>query len=934
MDELIDVSFVVNGKLQKLKVREHWTLLRVLREQLGVTSVREGCAEGECGACTVLLNGNPVPSCLVLAATIDEKDEVTTLEGISEENFLHPLQEAFHKYGAVQCGFCTPGMILSAKSLLDRNPKPTREEIQSALAGNLCRCTGYLKPIEAIYGTSRGYITPEEKEDFSIKETTLNYVGKRIPRIEGEDLVTARVHYVDDLVFPRMLHAKSLLSKHHHALIRRIDVTKAERLPGVAAVITAKDVPNNIYGRFAKDQPCLCQDKVRYLGDIIAVVAAEDPDIAEEAVELIDVEYEELPAIFDPIEAMKPEAIKIHPHGNLVPFGRNNRWQIRKGNIDEGLRQADLVLEDTYTTGMNEHVHIEPHVAIGMVDPQGIIVIYSSLQGPFVRAPDIAYILNKPLSKIRIIVPAVGGGFGGKNDTTIEPHVALLALKTGRPVKWRWTRKEEFLCSSVRHPFIMRHEIGLKKDGTIIAKRVNVIQDIGAYCTVSPLILEKVLALCTGPYRVPHVWADGYLVYTNKQIGGAMRGFGITQENFALEAQLDTAAKELGIDPMEIRLKNALVEGDSIAVGQKPKAVSIKPCLEKVAQAVSYTPGRLSKSILKRYARGWGISALLYTASILNIRNPSNAIVSLNTDGSIVVQTGSTDVGQGSKTVLAQMAAEILGIPLNKVSVTTADTHSTPYDMITASSRVTFVTGNAVVQAAQEVRKKLAEAATELIEANPEDLKFANGKIYIHDSVDKFITVAEAARHIFQKTGEIVMGKGHFSPPQVPMDIETGQGEPTPCYTYGAAAAEVEVDRETGYVRILGLTACFDCGQAINPLLLEGQIDGGLIAGIGFTLMEDMYPQYPSVDPSAFDLGSYLIPTAADIPEKVQTLIHESQFPMGPFGVKGVGESFINVVAPAIVNAIYDAVGIRAKNLPLTSERLLQAMREQKESSK
>ncbi len=928
MDNWIDVSFAVNGILLKLKIREHWTLLRVLREQLQVTSVREGCAAGECGACTVLLNGNPVPSCLVLAATLNEKDQVGTLEGISEGNALHPLQKAFHQFGGVQCGFCTPGMILSAKALLDRNVKPTREDIREALSGNLCRCTGYLKPIEAVYGASRGDITPQRKEDYGLKESDLTFVGKPVLRIDGEDLVTARVRYVDDLVFPRILHAKALLSKHHHAWIRKLDVSKAQRLLGVAAVLTAKDIPNNFYGYYVKDQPILCQDKVRHLGDIVAVVAAEDPDIAEEAVSLIEVEYEELPAIFDPLEAMKPDAIQIHPHGNLVPWGKNNRVQVRKGNIDQGLREADLVLEETYTSAMNEHVHLEPHVAVGTLDSQGVVTIYSVVQGPYVRTPELAYVLKKPASKIRIIVPTIGGGFGGKNDMTIEPHVALLALKTGRPVKWRWTREEEFLCSGVRHPFIMKHEIGLKRDGTITAKRVTNYQDVGAYCLRSPFVMEKTIALCTGPYRIPNVWADGYMIYTNKQLGSSMRGFGMTQETFALEAQLDTAATELGIDPLEIRLKNALVEGDSLAVGQRPKAVAIRPCLEKLAKSKNYTPGKKFKSTSGRYAKGRGIGAFIYSSSILNNPNPSAAAVKLELDGSVVLQTGSIDMGQGSKTVLAQMVAERLGVPMSQITVTTTDTQVTPYDTVTASARVTWVTGNAVVEAADEVRQILTKVAAELMEASPTDLGFADGKIILRSSPANWITIAEVARHIYSKKGAVVLGRGMYVPPQVHMDPETGQGEPTPCYVYAAGSAEVKVDRETGQIKITDMTVCFDAGRVVNPLLLSAQMEGGLAHGIGFTLLEDMYPQYPSIDPVALNLSNYLIPTVADIPENINILFDESGFPLGPFGAKGLSEASTNIVAPLIANAIYDAVGVRIKRVPITPERLLKAIRD------
>ncbi|MFH2127446.1 MAG: 2Fe-2S iron-sulfur cluster-binding protein, partial [Pseudomonadota bacterium] len=367
MKDKVQVSFYVNGTRRELNVKPYWNLLRALREELGITSVREGCSEGECGACTVLLNGEAVSSCLVLASSLNQDDQVTTLEGIGDNGALHPLQESFHNHGAAQCGFCTPGIILSSKSLLDQNPEPSREEISEAISGNLCRCTGYVKPIEAIYSTSRGSVAPHEPDEGAGREESgFSVVGKSALRVDGEDLVTARTRYVDDMAFPNMLHAKALLSKHHHALIRKLDVSKAESLPGVAAVLTAKDVPNNMYGGGIKDQPCLCEDRVRHLGDIVAVVAAEDPDIAEEAVKLIEVEYEELPAVFDPMEAMEPDAVQIHPHGNFVPgpAGPNkNRWQVRKGDVEAGLKEADLIIEDTFTTPMCEHVHIEPHVA-------------------------------------------------------------------------------------------------------------------------------------------------------------------------------------------------------------------------------------------------------------------------------------------------------------------------------------------------------------------------------------------------------------------------------------------------------------------------------------------------------------------------------------------------------------------------------------------
>ena len=579
------VQFTVNRELRSLSVGRQ-TLLEALRLDLGVTSPKRACDAGECGACTVLLDGRPVNSCLVLAATAAGR-EVTTVEGLSQGSSLDPLQRSFHAHGAAQCGFCTPGMLLSAKALLDAKPDPTIAEIREAISGNLCRCTGYVKIVEAIAAVCRRRHEAADHKPPPGK-TGAGIVGQRMPRIDGLGHVTGTTRFTDDLSLPGMLFARPLYSAHDHARIRRIDVSRALRMPGVIAVITAADVPENRQGLTVKDQPVIADDRVRHRGDVVAFVAAVDHDTATEALARIDVDYEVLPAIFDPLEALGPDAPLIHEGGNLVPFNALKSIRIRRGDVEAALQASALVLEETYRTPPIEHAAMEPHAMLAAPSANGALTIWTPNQVLFTRSAEIANILRLPMAKLRVIAPPIGGGFGGKNDVTHEPHVALLALRTGRPVKCTWSRAEEFLASSVRHPFVMKHTIGVARDGTILAKRVETIGDAGPFTNQSPAVLAVHCIFSCGPYRVPNVSIDGRLVYTNNQISGAYRGYGVVQAAFAAESQMDAAAQALNLDPLLFRQQNALRDGDTTPTGQQLNAVGISECLDRVSDAVAW----------------------------------------------------------------------------------------------------------------------------------------------------------------------------------------------------------------------------------------------------------------------------------------------------------------------------------------------------------
>lgn len=751
-------------------------------------------------------------------------------------------------------------------------------------------------------------------------------VGKPIPRLDGLEKVTGQAIYGDDLKFPNMLYGKALRSECAHAKILNIKIDKAGRLPGVRAVVTGKDTPF-LGGEALMDYPFLAIDKVRYVGEPIAAVAAIDEEVAEEAIDLIEVEYEPLPALLDPQKAMEPSAPLIHERMNtykhlpvIKPIENSNIChyiQFIKGDVEKGWDGSDLLFEDTFTTQMVQHGAIEPHMAIAQVDPAGKITVWVTNDSPHRLRMDLSNAMGIPLKRLRVISPPyIGGNFGGKGGLKVETICIPLALRVNhRPVKMVLTREEVFTASLVRHPSIVQLKTGVKKDGRIWAREAKVIYDTGAYAEKGPTVCQQACVAAVGPYKIPNVKVDGYCVYTNKPIAGAYRGYGIPQVAWAHESQMDIIAHKLGMDPVEIRMKNVVGEGDISPTGQqKLHSVGLKECIKKVAESVDWNRPK------EKY-RGKGMAC-----AFKNTKTPtgSSAIVIVSQDGSVEVLTSTVEIGQGSKTILAQMVAEELGVPVENVIMVTPDTDITPFDASTTSSRSTFHMGNAVRRAAKDAREQLFLIASEILGEDSEDLAIEKGLIFSKKNPGKKLTITQVIKHEYQ-AGLDIIGKDSFYPIA---EGETGGmwSAPSIFWMYGAHYAEVEVDIETGRVKILKISGAHDVGKAINPSTCQGQIEGGMVHGIGPTLFEEMIigERGEVVNPSFLD---YRMPAAPDIPE-ITSLIVEAPHREGPWGAKGIGEMTVVPMAPAIANAIDDAVGVRIKDLPITPDKILKALKE------
>ncbi len=767
----------------------------------------------------------------------------------------------------------------------------------------------------------------------SNQERKLESIGQSPVRLDAREKVTGRTLYAVDLKMAGMLYAKVLRSPHPHARILHIDATKARSLPGVVAVVTGKDFPGSL-GATVQDQSFLAGDKVRFVGDAVAAVAAVNLDTAEEALSLIHVEYELLPALFNPVEAMKSREVLIHENlsqyavapGIFPVPGTNicNHFKLRKGDPERGFNESDLVLEDTYRSHMVQHAHLETHAAIAQVDSSGKILIWSNTQTPYFNRKALAKSLNLSLNQVRVMVTTLGGGFGGKSYLKAEPICVALALKSkGRPVKLVFTREEEFGVAPVRHPTIIRCKTGMKKDGTWLAQETELIFDTGAYADIGPRVCRNAGFSAAGPYQVPNVRIDSYCVYTNHPIGGAFRGFGIPQVSWAIESHLDVMAEKLGLDPVEVRLKNAVEEGSLSVTGQVLHSVGLKETLRQAAEKIGW------RKASGPY-RGKGI-ACMHKSTVTP--SSSAAFVKLNENASVTLLCSAVEMGQGSSTILAQIASEELGIPVEKISMVRPDTDVTPYDMASVSSRSTFFVGNAVRRAAADAREQLLQIAAEILEANPQDLVIEAGKVMVRGVPEKAIPIAELplgeAFYVGAKgrgRGRPVLGRGSFTVEDAtPLDRETGQGKnPSAFWMYATQAAEVEVDPRSGRVKVLRISSAHDVGKSIHPVAIEGQIQGALVMGVGTALWEEMELEKGRVKNPSF--AEYKLPSALDAPEMIPIIVEELHA-QGPYGAKGLGEPALAPTAAAIANAIYAAVGVRVKDLPITPEKILEGLR-------
>ncbi|MFH1123980.1 MAG: molybdopterin cofactor-binding domain-containing protein [Pseudomonadota bacterium] len=916
------IELRVNVQNVRLPAEGNQTLLEFLREQLGLTGTKRGCDQGDCGACTVLIDGQPVNACLVLVSEVAGKD-VTTIEGLTRDGKLHPLQQAFIDYNAVQCGFCTPGMILTAVALLNENPNPTPEATRQYLEGNLCRCTGYTKIVQAIQAVA-SRSSQKEKGQTAPAE---------VRRLEAPEKTTGGALFTGDLERRGMLTGKILRSQVPHARIKRIKTDRARSVPGVAAVITAQDFPDIRMGFLIQDEVVLATDKIRYIGEPVAAVAAIDAQTAERALDLIDVEVDELPAVFTFADSTDPNAPLIHEafkeYTCKLPLKREGNiclhTKIKKGDIERGFAESDEVFEDTYTMPVVHQAPLEPRAVLAEVDHSGRLHVWCSTARPFSIREGLAEVLGFPMSDIRVTGTRIGGGFGGKGEMSIEPIAALLALKAKRPVKIELTREEDFLASTPRHAMEISIKTGVKKDGTLLARQAQIKVDTGAYAYFGPSTTSNAVMLIAGPYNIPNLSMEGICVYTNKISCGPCRGPGAPQAHFAAETQMDRIARKLEMDPVELRMKNAVKANDLTPTGQvlteggyQEALVQLKKSMEEHLTVLPETGE--GKSVGVGVAGGfWGMPGF-----------GSSAVVKLNEDGTAVLSMGSVEIGAGSDTAMALLVAEELGIPLERIRVVSGDTDTCPYDFGAIGSRTTQAMGVAVHQAIDGVKKQLLAFAEQHLEAPREILAFGGGKIYVRERPEVAIPLAKAAHLLALSKGGPVVATGTHATPNPPFNpafVESHAAPSRPFFAYGAQAVAVQVDKVTGKVDVLKVVAAHNVGKAVFRAGIEGQIHGGVAMGLGYALSEEVI--FSNGRPLNVSFLDYRLPTMVDVPEIVPIIV-EKENARSPDDIRGIGEPATIPTAAAVANAVYDAVGVRVNHLPLTPERVYWALKNKK----
>ncbi|MEM6283378.1 MAG: molybdopterin cofactor-binding domain-containing protein [Chloroflexota bacterium] len=923
---MTELNITVNGKDHTLDVVESRTLAQFLRLDLGMTGTKIGCEEAECGICTVWVDGIPVDSC-VYPVWKAQGREVTTIEGLEKEGCLHPMQDNFIKHGAVQCGFCTPGLIMTAAALVDENPNPDEHEIKVALKDTYCRCTGYTSVIEAIKSAAsekRGD-GPLPVKDPEVSEP-MNVVSRSVPPVDVREKVTGEALYTDDYVFDGMLYARTLRSPYPHAKILSINTEKAMALAGVHTVHTHEDVPGkNIHGLIHLDWPVLCHDVVRYMGDAVAIIAADTPEIAEAALKLIDVDYEPLPVVATPEYAHTPEAPNLHPEhptGNLL-----KHIKVRSGDIEQGFAEADVIVEHTYHTPTTEHAFLEPECSIGV--PAGYddnhikLTVYVGSQIPYQDRNQIARAMNLQEEQVRVIGTLIGGGFGGKEDIAGQIHVSMLAEATGRPVKMLYSRQESLIFHPKRHATTIHIKTGAKKTGELVAVQATLYGDTGAYASLGDKVMTRATTHATGPYVVPDTKIDCYAMYTNNPPSGAFRGFGVTQSAFAVEQNMDMIAHEIGMDPMEFRRMNAQKVGVTTATGQLLReSVGLLETIEKVHNDMhAHHNGTGFKWAWREgnKAYGWGVAAA-YKNTGLGGGAPdvSEAEVEAFEDGTIQVRTAAADMGQGLAHVVAQVAAEAMDMPYNNVKVLLCDTDLTPNGGPTTASRQTFMSGNAARLAATNLREAMTRTAAEILDVPPEEIYYEEG-LMRHNGHS--VPFGDVVKFMKQSGLEPVSKHEYWAPATKPL----GEGGDMHfAFSYATQAALVEIDLETGQIKVKKVVSGTDIGRAINPLALQGQIEGGIVMAMGNCLTE-AYINEEGV-PWTRLLSRYKMPSIKHTPEIISHLI-EHRVEAGPYGAKGVGEIPSINTTPAICNAIYHATGVRIFSIPVDQDALLRAIK-------
>ena len=942
------LTLTVNHKSHALPAQPGETLAELLRNRLRLTGTKVACEESECGACTVLVDGEPVLACMYPAQRAAGK-MVLSIEGLAHEyslgggnghapesngalegegfSNLHPLQKAFVEHGAVQCGYCIPGQIMTAHALLQSNPAPSQEDLRVALKDTLCRCGCYPSIESAILAAAHSMRTGEAIQPPIIPQSASMHavVGHTQVRPDAIEKVDGSAIYTDDLDFDGMLYAKVRRAGVPHAFLKSLNISKAAALPGVVSVLTAADIPGeHNHGLVTFDWPVMIGvgERIRYVGDALAIVAAETQELAEQAASLIEAEFDLQPVLSGPVQARQPGVPQIHEKGNLL-----KHIKVRKGDPVQGFAESDLILEHTFHTPIYEHAFLEPECSIAVPTADDRMHIYVGSQIPYQDRSQVARVLGWPEQRVRIVGQLMGGGFGGKEDIAGQIHAALLAQATGRPVKLLFDRHESMLVHPKRHATQIRIKVGARNDGHLLAMETELYGDTGAYASLGDKVMTRATTHSAGPYDIPHVRADCYAMYTNNPPAGAFRGFGVTQSAFAVESMMDMLAEKLKLDPVALRQMNALDVGSVTNTGQTLlESVGLKECVEKVdAEMRRLTP----QPFLPRPApgaphlvRAWGLAAAYKNTGLGGgAADKSGADLELFDDGSLEIRSSAAELGQGLVTVMRMVVAEELAVPPNQVRVLVMDTDLTPDGGPTTASRQTYVTGNAARLAAQTLRNAISSAMAEKYDVPPAQVRFDAGKVHANGHSLLFADVAKEMKAMGQRPRALYQYEAPKTQP-----LGSG-GDMHFAFSFAAQAAEVEVNTLTGEVSVLRVIAASDVGAVVNPLGLQGQVEGGVMMGLGNALTEEFLMDEGRVVTD--HLARYRVPGIMLTPH-ITSIVVEHPTAEGPYGAKGVGEVSSIPTTPAITNAIYNAVGVRIDKLPVDQELLARALWDRK----
>ena len=925
----------INGEDREVAAHPHWSLLEVLRYEQGLTGSKQGCDKGDCGACTVLVDGAPVLSCCTLALQ-NQRREITTIEGLAAGRGASAIQRAFDEAGALQCGFCQPGMILSASALLAENPTPSTCQIKDALSGNLCRCTGYTKIIE---GVVNALACDAERSEITTSAPSEGHqvIGARGRKADAIGKAVGTTPYTDDIVLPRMAHGKILRSPHPHANIRSIDTSRAEALPGVYAVCTGTEIPKAycVIG-WTPDEQAMTTDKVRHVGDAVAAVAAVDEDTALAALDLIDVDYEVLQPVIDPREALDEASPLVHKSdwkGRQRTSNLCKKVELSFGEVDEAFSNAAAVVSGQWHYSGSTHAAIEPHCALASWDADGNLTLWSATQVMHYLHRELADVFDMPQAKIRVIQPALGGAFGGKSEPfDLEFCSALLSRKAGRPVKILYTREEVFYAHRGRHPMDFDFKICADATGRITGVDNDILIDGGAYHSFGMVTTYYSGQLLPGPLHFETYRFRSRRVYTNKPCCGPKRGHGSVQPRFPLETAIDELAEKLSMDPIDIRRVNAMKSGDTTVNGMHIPSCGVQECLDRVETASGWKDryGALPDG------HGLGIATSMYISGTAypiypNDMPQSAVVLRADRSGKMTIFSGTNDIGQGSNGALAYIIAEETGVPLEHIQVVSGDTDLTPVDLGSYSSRVTFMAGTAAKEAGSAMRDILVAAVAKKWDCEASDVSVTAGH---YSAGEHRITTREAMILGEAMVGTALSTTGGYRTRAVGGKYRGGTIGASPAYSATAHVAEVKVDRETGVVEVVKIWAAHDCGKALNPTMVEGQIEGSVYMGMSEALFED-HSVYPAGDrnrgeraaglhrgPSLLD---YRLATSIDTPD-IEAHIVECNDPGGPYGAKEAGEGPLHPAIPAIANAIWHATGVRLRTMPFTPERVLAAL--------